>query len=144
MAKLKAISRKRGDNVPASIDFNPNDPRLYNQVPMTREYSGIAPSDAVNLPKSPFSDVRAHTYINENGKQQSPSKTQVQESSSVQAPVVNRGEGTAKDKADWISYLNGPREGKPNTPNRLPAEISHSPAYDPGQRSGSEEYNGSE
>ena len=70
---------EKGDNVPTSIDFNPNDPRLYNQVPMTREYSGIAPSDAVHLPKSPFADVRAHTYVNENGKQQSPSKTQVQE-----------------------------------------------------------------
>ena len=62
----------------------------------------------------------------------------------MQSPAVNRGEGTAKDKADWVSYLNGPREGKPNTPNRLPAETSHSPAYDPGQRFGSEESNGSE
>ena len=98
--------------------------------------------DAVNLPKSPFSDVRAHTYVNENGKQQSPSKTQVEESSSVQVSLVNRGEGTEEDKAKWISFLNGPRTSKPNTPNR--DGPSNSPTYDPGSRSGSDESDSTE
>ncbi len=113
-----------------STEFNPNDPHLYNQVPLRREYSGVLPSDAGKQPTSPFADGREYSYINEKGRQKSPIKTQVQESSSVQVPLVNRGEGTEEDKAKWISFLNGPRTSKPNTPSR--DGPSNSPTYDPG------------
>ncbi len=49
----------------------------------------------------------------------------------------NRGEGTEEDRQKWVNFLNSPRNSKPNTPNR--GEISKSPDYDPGSRSGSEE-----
>jgi hypothetical protein len=79
---------------------------------------------------------------NENTSRESPNKTQVQESSSAAKPLVNRGEGTEEDKAKWISFLNSPRNSKPNTPNRVVS--SKSPSYDPGSRSGSEESDSSE
>ena len=61
----------------------------------------------------------------------------MQESSSATKPLVNRVEGTEEDKQNWVSFLNGPRNSKPHTPNR---DVDpKSPDYDPGSRSGSEE-----
>ncbi len=65
----------------------------------------------------------------EQGTINSPNRTQVQESSSAAAPLVNRGEGSAEDKAKWISFLNSPRNSHPNSPNR--EVMSRSPRYDP-------------
>ena len=59
----------------------------------------------------------------------SPNSTQVQESSSAAAPLVNRSEGTAEDKAKWISFLNSPRNSHPNSPSGK--VMSRSPRYDP-------------
>jgi len=61
--------------------------------------------------------------------------TQLQESSSATKPLVNRVEGTEEDKQNWVSFLNGPKNSKPHTPNR--DIVSKSPDYDPGSRSGS-------
>ncbi len=51
-------------------------------------------------------------------------------------------EGTEEDKQKWVKFLNSPRNSKPNTPNR--DEVSKSPDYDPGSRSGSEELDSDE
>jgi hypothetical protein len=71
---------------------------------------------------------RALSSLNEEAIK-SPNRTQIQESSSAAVPHVNRGAGTAEDKANWISFLSRPRNNKPDTPNR--EAVSRSPAYDP-------------
>ena len=53
----------------------------------------------------------------------SPNRTQVQESSSAAAPLVNRSEGTAEDKAKWIAFLNSPRNSHPNSPKVVLSQI---------------------
>ncbi len=132
-------------------NFNPNDPNLYNLVPMrssmfdpTHVAEGTNPlSDAndnpgsVPLPTNPFADGRAWSFVSEKEGLKNPNKTQIQESSSVAKPLVNRGEGTEEDKQKWVNFLNGPRTSKPSTPNRDVG--SRSPDYDPGSRSGSTE-----
>jgi hypothetical protein len=97
--------------------------------------SGIVPPDANPLPKSPFKDGRAYSFVSEKEGRMNPNQTPMQESSSVAEFVTNRGEGTEQNQQKWVNFLRSPRDSKPNTPNR---EVeSKSPAYSPGSRSGS-------
>jgi hypothetical protein len=122
------------------------DPRLFGLPPMksnslrterNHEETEIVLPDANPLPKSPFKDGRAYSFVSEKEGRMNPNQTQMQESSSVAESVANRGEGTEQDQQKWVNFLNSPRNSKPNTPNR---EVeSKSPAYSPGSRSGSPE-----
>jgi hypothetical protein len=122
------------------------DPRLFGLPPMKSnslgteqnpEEAGIVSLDTNPLPKSPFKDGRAYSFVSEREDRMNPNQTQMQESSSVAKSVANRGEGTEQDQQKWVQYLSSPRNSKPNTPNR--EMKSTSPAYSPGSRSGSPE-----
>jgi hypothetical protein len=120
------------------------DPRLFNLPPMKSnslrteqnpEEIGIVLPDTNPLPKSPFKDGRAYSFVSEKEGRMNPNQTPMQESSSVAESVAHRGEGTEQNQQKWVNFLNSPRSSKPNTPNR---EVeSRSPAYSPGSRSGS-------
>jgi hypothetical protein len=120
------------------------DPRLFGLPPMKSNSlgternpneSGIVPLDTNPLPKSPFKDGRAYSFVSEKEGRKNPNQAQMQESSSVAESAGNRNEGTEGDQQKWVNFLNGPRNSKPNTPNR--DVESKSPPYSPGSRSGS-------
>ena len=120
------------------------DPRLFGLPPIMSnslrtdrnpEESGTLPPDANPLPKSPFKDGRAYSFVSEKEGHKNPNQTQMQESSSVAESTGNRNEGTEVDQQKWVNFLNSPRNSRHNTPNR---DVEpKSPAYDPGSRSGS-------
>jgi hypothetical protein len=121
-----------------TTDENDEDPKKVN------DNSGTAPP----LTKTPEEErVFTFEFIKDSNKSliketvgqeaiKSPNKTQVQESSSAAAPLVNRSEGTTEDEEKWIDFLSSPRRSKPNTPNR---EVSsRSPGYEPPPLKGSD------
>ena len=146
-AKGSNVTTKDNDGTITEVNnFNPNDPNLYNLVPMrsdlfateqTAADSDITLPGTGTPPTNPFKDGREYSFLSEKKGLKSPNRTQVQESSSAAKPLVNRGEGTEEDKRKWVNFLNSPRNSKPNTPNR--DVVSKFLNYDPGSRSGSEE-----
>ena len=86
-------------------NFNPNDPNLYNQVPMqsdlfateqTAADSEITLPGTDSLPTNPFKDGREWSFVSEKEGFKSPNTTQLQESSSATKPLVNRVEALKK------------------------------------------------